>query len=811
ASLVLDKSGPFAPGALYQEGECAYDLEHWTVASSCWRAFLDRFSSDPLAPAARYSLAWCLFKQGNFSDAATAFHEFSVIHADHPLAPWALYLAGVSLARGHNLDLAESAYRICLKLYPNCAVADRCAYGLAWLANMRKDYVAAADAWSRFLEVFPNSSLAPSAVFLLADAQYQQGRFAAAHDEYMVLLKRFPGQPLAQDALYYAANASLALGDWAKSSAEFHAFLKARPGSPFALDARLRLADCDYSKGDLDAASKAYMALRAKVPGTQQAAEALVGLAWVSFSRKDWGAASKRFQAAASVLPPAESGRAWLRAGDSLFNAERHAQAIDVYAKAEAAAYPRSIRAQAHFGAAWSCYRLKDFDRAAAEWARARALSPDPELQAESSYWIGWALFRQNRYAQAASVFAEVASRYRLSHLVPDALVQEGNALHNAGDDAKALLLYRKVADTWPQLPAAGDALHGLQISYTAMGRDDEAVAAERAFLKSHADSDVAPEVQYQIAEHYLNLKDWPQAEKELDLLKTEFPNSKVDLVATYWRAEARFRQMKFDKAIQDWTDLVRRAPQNPLAPRAAFRVGLAWYRQQEYPQAEDAFRRVLDAYGNTRDVAADARFNLALTYKRMGRDPDAVAAYQAVAHDYPDSALADMARIRIGYIYEDSGQYAKALVAYRDLASRNKGKLGAEAQYLVGDVLLDLKQNGEALLAYDAVAKNFAGQGAWAVTALARGAEILESEGRTREALKRYETIAKTSTDPAWAAAAHQRAILLRKRLGLPPEGARKKTAPHRRHHRLRSTRLRAHRAQPVAAAQAAPGGARP
>ncbi len=781
-------AGAFAPGALYQEGECDYALGLWSSAQRAWKTFLARYQSDPLAPAARYSLAWCSFQEGRYADAATAFHEFSVIYADHPLAPWGLYLAGVSLARVHNLDLAESAYRISLRLYPQSPVAERCQYALAWLATQRKDYPAAAEAWAEFLKRWPDSSLAVSASFLLADSQYQQGRYAAAHDQYLDLLRRHPHDPLSGDALYYAANASMALEDWARARSEFQAYLDRHPRSPYASDALMRSADCLYFSGDLAAAESAYRSLRSRFRGMPAAGQAQEGLAWVSFARRDWTKAADRFTAAAGMLPSPESGRAWLRVGDALFNAGEHARAKAAYLKAAGSGYPRDIQAQAHDGAAWADYRLEDFKGAYGEWARARDLAPGDIAQSEAAYWMGWALFRLGRFTDSAAAFAAVAPRHPKSYLVPDALTQEANALHNAGQDARALPLYRRVASQWPRLPAAADALHGLEISYSALGRQDEALAAEREFLKLHADSDVAPDVQYQIAEHYLGLKEWPQAERELDRLKAQFPGSKMDTLATYWRGEARYHQLKFNAAIADWNDLVHRAPANPLAPRALFRVGLAWYRQQEYPQAEDAFRRVLDAYGNTREVAADARFNLALTYKRMGRDADAVAAYQAVIRDYPGSRLDDMARIRIGYIYEDARDFPKALDAYRDLAARDRGKLGAEAQYLAGDCLVSMKRDGEAVLAYDAVAKTFPGQGVWAVTALARAAEILESEGRYRDALRRYETIARTSPDPAWAASARARIVLMRKRLGLPdPAAAPRKKKPARKAARAR------------------------
>jgi TolA-binding protein len=777
-------AGRFAPSAAYQQAECLYLLGDYEAAAKDYGAFEGRWPDQPLVAAARYSLAWCRFQQGKYQDAATAFHRFAVVHADHPLAPWGLYLAGVSLARGHDLDMAESAYQVCLRQYPGSPVVERCRYGLAWLATMRHDYATAADDWQQFLQDAPDSDLAASATFLLADAQYQQQRYAAAHDQYLALLKRWPKEPLAEDALYYAANASLALGEDARARDELQQFLRLRPGSAYALDARRRLGDALYAAGQLPGAEAAYQALRRDAPGTPEAAQAALGLGWVAFSRKDWAQAAARFKVAGGELPvapgsgQASAAEAWLRAGDSLFNLGDHAGAQALYRLGTRDGGPKDLRAQCHLGAGWCAYREKDFAGAYGEWGNAKAVADDKELRAEAAYWMGWALFRQGRWDEAAAAYAQVAAEFPQDHRVPDALVQQANSLQNGGHCDQALPIYQHVAEAFPTHPMAADALHGLQLCYSALGRDEEAVAAAKAFLKAHADAAIAPEVQYQVAEHYLARKDYVTAEKELDTLKADYPKSSVDLVATYWRGEARFKNLKFNEAIQDWKDLVARQPDFPLAPRALFRTGLAWYRLQEYGQAEATFRQVLDAYGNTLDVAADARFNLGMTYKRMGRDADAVTAYQAVAKDYPDSELADMARIRIGYIYEDAGDSVRAADAYRALAATNKGKLGAEAQYLVGDCLLAQKRSGEALLAYDAVADAFPAESGWVVTALAKSGELLETLGRDKEALQRYERIVKMGGDPTWVASAQKRMDLVRARLGLPAPGG---PPPHR------------------------------
>jgi TolA-binding protein len=774
-ALSAEPAGRLAPTALYQQAECFYAAGDFSAAAKVYQAFEKRYDKHPLVPAARYSLAWCHFEQAQWKDAATAFHRFAVVHEDHPLAAWGLYLAGVSLARGKDYDLAQSAYELCLRQYPKSDVADRAQYGLAWLATVRKDYVSAADEWQRFQKDYPQSTLAASASFLYADALYQQGRFAGAREQYLHLLKEHSQDPLAEDALYYAANASLALGEAAEARDQFQQFLRLRPDSGYAFDARRRLGDTLYAMGQLDAAETAYQDLRAaEGPKNLKPAEvaevkaaALLGLGWVSFSRRDWGVAARRFSDAAKASSGAgQIAEAWLRAGDSFFNQNALAEALAAYRAAANAAPTAEQRSQAYLGAGWAAYRSKDFGQAYGLWGNAREQAPDPSGKAEAAYWMAWALFRQDRSAEAATQAGEVARLYPSSHLVPDALTLQGDSLQNAGQYEAAITVYKQVVADYPQHAKSAAALHGIQLCYSALGKDDEAVAASKEFLQQHKNSEVAPEVQYQVAEHYLNKQDFQKAEKELDQLRADYPKSKVDASAMYWRGQARFKNLKFNEAIQDWKELVAKEPQHPLAPRALFKVGLAWYRMQEYPQAEGAFKQVIEAYANTRDVAADARFNLGLTYKRMGRDNDAIQAYEAVWRDYPSTELAKMARIRVGYIYEDAGDYAHAVEAYRALAAADAGKLGAEAQYLVGDCLLAQKQSGEALLAYDAVAVNFPGEAGWVVTAQAKSGELLESLGRNREALERYQKIVDQGGDPTWVASAKKRAELLRQRL---------------------------------------------
>ncbi len=753
--------------ARYQRAEALYLLADYAAAAEAYAEIEKKHPRHSLVAPARYSLAWCEFERQRWREASTAFHRFAALEDKHPLAPWAMYLAGVSLARAGDTDLAQSAYELTLSKYPGSPVEDRAHYGLAWLASARKDYVAAVEEYQAFLKAWPQSNLAPSALFLLADALYRQERYASAREQYLRLLREWPRHALAEEALYFAANASFAQGNYAQARDEFRQFLHARPGSVNVDEARLRLADGSYGLGELTLAQDQYKALTGSAVAVSE--QAWWGLAWVANSQRQWAEAKKYFEACAARTGGLKA-EALLRAGDAAYNLGQHDSALALYREAGRSALGRPLEADAHYQAAWACYRLRDFDQAYGEWGNALAGFKDPERRAEAMYWMAWALFRKEQYDQAAEAFAKVAEAYPLSRLVPDAWTHRGDALQNGGHCPEAIEQYKLVVAKYPEHPKIAAALHGLQLCYYSQGKEDEALQAAQTFLKAHKESSAAPDVQYRVAEHYLNRKDYAKAEKELDELKSAYPKSQIDLSATYWRGQARFKNLKFNEAIQDWKAVLARNPQGPLAPKASFKIGLAYYRLQEYAQAVGTFTQTLDAYGNTPDVAADAQFNLGMTFKRTGQDEEAIAAYQRVSQVWPTSPLAAMAHIRVGYIYEDRREFDKAIEAYRALAASDRGKLGAEAQFLIGDCYLSLKKSGEALLAYQQVVTAFPQESSWVVTALAKVGELYELAGKYDKALESYQRIVSMGGDPTWVASAKRRADLVRQRMGVKP-----------------------------------------
>ncbi|MES2201089.1 MAG: tetratricopeptide repeat protein [candidate division FCPU426 bacterium] len=756
-----------APLALYQKGECDFASGDYASALEAYDGLETRYPGHGLVPAAHYSAAWCVYQRGEWREASGLFQRFTAMYSEHELAPWAAYLAGVSLARAGDLEGAKPAYQLAIRKYPGSEIVERARYGLAWLATIKRDFLAAVDADSKFLEAYPDSPLAPSALFLRADAEVKLERFASARADYATLMKKFPSSPVATNARFFLASCYLAEGDAINARDQYREFRRLQgPSNPFYAEAGLREADAMFEAGQFGESEQAYAALLSS-KGSPQVPGARYGLAWIAFQQKRWQDSASQWKRLAEDFPQHPlAAESLLHAGDSQYNLSRYEDALALYRRAAKSGAGTLLEAQARYQAGWAGYRMKNFDQAHADWSIAAAKFPDEARAAESRYWMAWALFRKGEFVPAAAAFADLAQRYPQSTLVNEATLRQADSLYNAKSYEEAIALYKGLVTRAPKDSRVAAALHGIQWCYYALGRDEEAVAASKEFLQKYQKAEFAPEIQFRVAEHYLNRGDFGKAEKELDALKNNYPGSSVDLGATYWRGQARFKNLQFNKAIQDWKQVVEKAPGNPLAPRAQFKIGMAYYRLQEYPEALEAFAKTLDAYGNTLDVAADAQFNRGMTFKRMQKDKDAEEAYAAVIKDYPLSPLANMARIRIGYIHEDAGRFEQAIAAYKDLASHDPGKLGAEAQFLVGDCLVAQKKLELAVAAYQEVADRFKSESNWAVTALARVAELQEQAGQDAKALATYQRIIAGGGNAEWTNAARKRIETIKARL---------------------------------------------
>ncbi|MBU8870575.1 MAG: tetratricopeptide repeat protein [Gemmatimonadales bacterium] len=155
----------------------------------------------------------------------------------------------------------------------------------------------------------------------------------------------------------------------------------------------------------------------------------------------------------------------------------------------------------------------------------------------------------------------------------------------------------------------------------------------------------------------------FPEAQASLDLLLTEFPDHRVGIRANRLLAWTYARQGRQDLAIEtEKRMLARYSAQQDDENLSATRLTMAhsMFNTKDYQAAADAYTEFLGKYPLHTEFQT-ALFQQGLCFQRLGRDGDAVDAWERITHQDPTSPTAEKAWLRTGNAYFQAGHFPEA------------------------------------------------------------------------------------------------------------------------------------------------------
>lgn len=183
--------------------------------------------------------------------------------------------------------------------------------------------------------------------------------------------------------------------------------------------------------------------------------------------------------------------------------------------------------------------------------------------------------------------------------------------------------------------------------------------------------------------------------------------------------AEQAFQRKKYSEAEKLLQQLLSQFPESPLQPEARLVLGRVYFQWKKYDEARAEYQRFLELFPQ-HERADEARYFMGLSsFKQMsGKDRDqsftrkALAEFQTLITEMPDSPYAKDAKekaiiclkrlgeqeLYVGTFYLRQGHYTAALSRF-DTILRDYPGLGLDDQalYFKGEALLKLERKGEA------------------------------------------------------------------------------------------------------------------
>lgn len=221
-------------------------------------------------------------------------------------------------------------------------------------------------------------------------------------------------------------------------------------------------------------------------------------------------------------------------------------------------------------------------------------------------------------------------------------------------------------------------------------------------------------------------------------------PKSSDAAIKQYRAAVAFQNRQVYDLAVDEWVTFLKKHSDDPLAAKAQHYLGVCYFQQQNYPEAQTAFEKVLAEHPKF-ELLSQTLVNLGLAQFNQGQQgrpgalQQAVSTFELLLEKFPQTQEAPLA-----WYYQAETLYSldkkpEALTAYAKLVEQfPQHTLRSKALYGLGVAQEETGATAAAAQSYDTFLKEFSDDELATEVGMRRG-ETLLAQGDFAEAEKRF------------------------------------------------------------------------
>jgi TolA-binding protein len=744
--VLADEKFDSRDQALAVVGYCQLQLKHYDKALGSFDELLQKFPKSKLAePAGLYRVqaSYLANQPQQAIDAASVFATQFPTSADRPAALYFKALAQRSLQQN---DQAVATLADLTKNFPDSGYQTD-AFLLSGQAHESLNQLDAAIADYQQMLASASASRKTEAGYALGMAEYKAGKYADAAAAFAPVAAAPPAPAVPPDP--YAKPARLELG-WSQleagklddARATFNSVIKL--DSDNANEARYGLAQCDITDKRYEPAAQALDALAQAQPAPANLPQILLDRAVCLMELGKFDAAEHPLDDLIAAHPnPAQTAegkyrQAFCQAKLGKFD-QSHATCQEV-AKLPPSDFSRPARELD----AENLFQLANYADAESAFTALKSDAP-AAAQPRLTLRIGQCEYFASHYDKAAATLAPLAAdpATAADPVLRPALFLLGDALLQLGKNTDAADALSKYLAAVGNDPKAGDVREAQFKLALAQLHNNQPDAARQTFAALATGPDSSPYVQRGLFEmgqlDYKSGKLDPAA-ASLTRLRGAQPGAELAAPALYLLGWIDFDSRRFDDAAAKWHEVAGKYPDSKLADDAGYEQGVALRRAGKNAEALAALQAYAAAHPNSPNtphaqqlaadcltamgrndaaakllatLAADPKASDTVLYdlawaQRSSKDaPGAIANYQRLLKDHPDSKLADSARAELADLLFDQKNYQQAATLLEPVAANNSAdpKLLLPARYRLAWCYEKLSQTDKAAAQFETFA----------------------------------------------------------------------------------------------------------
>ncbi|MBZ0272783.1 tetratricopeptide repeat protein [bacterium] len=548
------------------------------------------------------------------------------------------------------------------------------------------------------------------ALTTMAHTYAQVGRIDDAVRSFERLETEFPGDPAVfETARFGKAQVYLGAGRLDRAAREYEAILKGDERPSVRLRAKAELAALRAREGRFDEARLAYEEILAEHADNLEAVAAAnrgMGAILRTQGRYDeaievWRRnAGEKFEEGVRVEALSSIANLSTELG-------RFAEAQKAYEEIEAVSPgSRGLAANSKFGQAQVLRQNNQFEDAASLFAEAAKEAPDRQTRGNALIAVAQIQAQLGRKDVAHEQFNEIVESFagvpsvvaqarfgRAELLRTDKRLDEAFALmdqvaQSAQEESERIQAMSAmaqirleqgrfddaVADYERMLKAFEgndsvrlDALGGMADVYRRQGKIERALATYRRVRAEAPDETRRLWADSAVARMRLERGEHDQAIRAYQAIVDEYgANKAARLDARMGIAEALKEQRKLGEAEKMFQAVVDEAPESPQAYWAMMGTAQIAGEKGAFDKAQAIYKEVGERFGQNAQSVADSKMNLANLLRSGNKNREALAAYQEILKEFPNTPYAGWSLGAIAQIHLGFGEYDAAREAYK-------------------------------------------------------------------------------------------------------------------------------------------------
>jgi len=656
----------------------------------------------------------------------------------------ALRIRAAIYLRMGRVDAAKEAYSSILRDPENEDEEQIAAFNLAqtWLGS---DEVFLAVPHLEKAIKGPDRRIAADAEFLAGSIliSHQDGRGAEFLESFA---NRYPEDERREEALRlaFAAYREEARLDRAKAVIEM--LIRDYPRSPELPSYLFLRGELALSMGDSTSALRYYGIIVKDHDESPVAVEANSRIGFVYSERKEYIRAAGYYTRAAEAGGGVMGGEAGRRdaysAAIAYLNGDMNAEAIELLDSIVKSDPKGAWSAESAYYLGEAHYDEGSYADAREAYRNAASYSGGEHIF-DALYGIGWTWFHQLEWDDAAGAFEEAARAAITAEQRARAHFRVGMSLVFGGNWEEALIAYEDALlaedEQWREVTLYQKAWVLLNLD-----RIEEANRISRIMSEEFPDSGLAADLPFRMGENAMRDGNFAEAIRWYDRTQAQYPDTKMAIQAELRAALAAKEGGDVKGASKRYGAWVINHPENPGASAAIRSWAQMLKKSGNLELLVNAKNKIMDSLGNNLSLSAP----IILAWARL-TSSDSVTLLQDIAEDesLPPADRSE-ALLLLAHSYLRKEDFDRSREVYEVLVREIPGGIGAEAQEGIARSYLAEGRLDEAAEAYMAIPYLFPNQEDLSNNALREAERLFREAGRTEEADRIREDIARRQDD---------------------------------------------------------------